>query len=323
MRRWPQWRLGDEHHGLFQADVGHRRPEPRQRRSPAPRPGARRDASRALPGDAAAGRRRRGRGRDLADGTVHRAGHVVLAADAWTNELLALVRSPAASDDHPGAGHLLRAARSRGRSPRIASRSGSGWTTRRFYGFPTYGEAGPEGRRRTSAATRSRRRPGRSIANEVAFARLTDVPRAPPAGAPRAGDLTKTCLYTLTPDRDFVLDRLPGPAERPRRARRRPRVQVRLGASAGSSRSWSRTARPRRPARSSASGSTGPSSSRRTPPRASWYEVSMSTAADTADAPASRPPARGRHRRDRRAGQHAGRTAASCSAASPVSRPGA
>ena len=39
---------------------------------------------------------------------------------------------------------------------------------------------------------------------------------------------TKTCLYTLTPDRDFVLDAVPGPSGRAGRARVGARVQVRV-----------------------------------------------------------------------------------------------
>jgi sarcosine oxidase len=72
----------------------------------AARPGERRDAARPLPGDAAADA---GGGVEVttADGTVHRAATVVVAADAWTNELLGL-RPAAAADDHEGAGHVLR-----------------------------------------------------------------------------------------------------------------------------------------------------------------------------------------------------------------------
>ncbi|MDQ3128094.1 MAG: FAD-dependent oxidoreductase, partial [Chloroflexota bacterium] len=88
-RRWPQWRLGDEHHGLFQADAGIADPNrgnaAHQRlarahgatlleRTPVARLGALADGTVEVM---------------LADGTVHRAAHVVLAADAWTNDLLA------------------------------------------------------------------------------------------------------------------------------------------------------------------------------------------------------------------------------------------
>lgn len=77
-----------------------------------------------------------------------------------------------------------------------------------YYGFPVYGEAGIK------------------VAQDVGGAEVTAVTRtftANPANAQRVADftkrllpggygppiLTKTCLYTLTPDRDFVIDTLP------------------------------------------------------------------------------------------------------------------
>ena len=78
-----------------------------------------------------------------------------------------------------------------------------------FYGFPTYGEAGPKAAEdvggdesRPGDADVRARRGRRSPA-------LTRLPARPPARRARAGIYTKTCLYTLTPDRDFVLDRVP------------------------------------------------------------------------------------------------------------------
>jgi sarcosine oxidase len=77
-----------------------------------------------------------------------------------------------------------------------------------FYGFPTYGEAGPKsaedvGGDEVTPATRTFER------NDVGFARLTEflACHLPEQLGPEI--LTKTCLYTLTPDRDFVVDRLP------------------------------------------------------------------------------------------------------------------
>jgi monomeric sarcosine oxidase len=205
-RRWPQWRLGDEHHGLYQADAGIADPNR---------------------GNAAHQRLARARGatlleqahvvgiRDvrgeievrLADGTIHRAPQVILAADAWTNELLA-------SFDRRLPLTILQA-----QVTYFAPTDPAFFAPDRFpiwiwmddpsfYGFPTYGEAGPKsaedvGGNEVTPATRTFER------DEVAFARLTDflACHLPDQLGPEI--LTKTCLYTLTPDRDFVVDRLP------------------------------------------------------------------------------------------------------------------
>ena len=89
MRRWPQWRLGDEHHGCSRPTRGLADPN---RANAAHQRLARAHGATLLERapvtalrDAGGGDRRW----RAADGTVHRAGHVVLAADAWTNELLA------------------------------------------------------------------------------------------------------------------------------------------------------------------------------------------------------------------------------------------
>ena len=92
-----------------------------------------------------------------------------------------------------------------------------------FYGFPTYGEAGPK------AAQDCRRPAGRPGHADVRARRgrlraRARLPRRAPARRGRAADPdTKTCLYTLTPDRDFVVDRLPDA----------PGVVVGLGAAHG------------------------------------------------------------------------------------------
>ena len=91
-----------------------------------------------------------------------------------------------------------------------------------FYGFPTYGEAGPKaaqdvGGQPVDPDTRTFER------DEAAFERVRDflVEHLPGAVGPPI--LTRTCLYTLTPDRDFVVDRLPDA----------PGVVVGLGAAHG------------------------------------------------------------------------------------------
>ena len=305
-RRWPQWRLGDEHHGLYQADVRPRRPEPRQRRPPAARPGERRDAPRPLPGDAAAATAGGEVEVRTADGTIHRAAHGRHRRRRLDERAAAALRPAAAADDHEGAGDVLRLAGSRRPSPRIASRSGSGWTSPCFYGFPTYGEAGPEGRpgrrwRRDDAGDADvRPRRGRRSTDSRDFL-AGHLP-----GAARPADLHEDVpLHADARIATSSSTALPGRPERPRRPRGGPRATSSRRSSAGSSPSWRSTGRRRRRARSSASGSTGRSSSRRRPRRASWSDATMTENASDRHPQAAPPPPR-RHRRDRRAGQPVG-----------------
>ena len=92
-----------------------------------------------------------------------------------------------------------------------------------FYGFPTYGEAGPKAAQDCGGLPVEPDRPdvrarrGRLRAASSAFM-ASHLPGA--LGPPI---YTKTCLYTLTPDRDFVVDRLP----------EAPGVIVALGAAHG------------------------------------------------------------------------------------------
>jgi len=142
----------------------------------------------------------------------------VIAADAWTNDLLA-------SFDVALPLTIIQAQVTYFASPdprRFAPDRFPVWIWMddpSFYGFPTYGEAGPKsaedvGGDEVTPATRTFAR------NETGFARLTDFlgRHLPEQLGPEI--LTKTCLYTLTPDRDFVVDRIPD----------HPSVLVALGA---------------------------------------------------------------------------------------------
>ena len=91
-----------------------------------------------------------------------------------------------------------------------------------FYGFPTFGEAGPKvaqdvGGREVTADTRT------FDPDPDAFARVETFLAAHIPKALGPVIQTKTCLYDLTPDRDFVIDRLPG----------HPNVAVAIGAGHG------------------------------------------------------------------------------------------
>ncbi|HEY7131941.1 MAG TPA: N-methyl-L-tryptophan oxidase [Candidatus Limnocylindrales bacterium] len=206
-RRWPQWRLGDEHHGLYQADAGiadpNRGNEAHQRLARSHGASLREHAR-------VTGLRELGDRTievELDDGTTHRAPQVILATDAWTNDLLA-------SFDRRLPLTIIQAQVTYFASPdpaRFAPDRFPIWIWMddpSFYGFPTYGEPGPKsaedvGGDEVTPATRTYDR------NEVGFARLTAFleRHLPDQLGPEI--YTKTCLYTLTPDRDFVLDRLP------------------------------------------------------------------------------------------------------------------
>jgi sarcosine oxidase len=209
IRRWPQWRLTDEHHGVFQAESGIADPN---RGNAAHQRLARERGATLLehapvtrlrdPGGAAAGTVEV----ELADGTVHRAPRVVLATDAWTNDLLASF------------GRRLPLTIIQAQVTYFAAPDPAAFGPDRFpiwiwmddpsfYGFPVYGEAGPKaaedvGGAEVTPATRTFER------DEVGFARLTSFLTRHLPGVVGPEIYTKTCLYTLTPDRDFVVDRL-------------------------------------------------------------------------------------------------------------------
>jgi sarcosine oxidase len=206
-RRWPQWRLDDTCHGLFQADAGIADPN---RGNAAHQRLARARGATLLERSPVVGLRPQADGStevELVGGSRHRAPRVILATDAWTNDLLASL-----------ARHLpltiIEAQVTYFAAPDpalFAPERFPIWIWMddpSFYGFPTYGEPGPKsaedvGGEEVTPATRTFER------NEIGYARLTDfVARyLPDQLGPEI--VTKTCLYTLTPDRDFVIDRLP------------------------------------------------------------------------------------------------------------------
>lgn len=205
-RRWPQWRLDPGTRAIFQADAGIV------------------DAER---GNAAHQRLARAAGATLREharviaiqehagelevvteeGIAFTAGAVVLAADAWTNELLAPL------------GHELPLAVTREQVTWFAATDPGAFAPERspvwiwldqpsFYGLPAYRSAGPKvgediGGRPTTAEARTFLTDPDSLGRVEAFL----AKRMPGAIGPALR--TKTCLYTLTPDRDFVIDRVP------------------------------------------------------------------------------------------------------------------
>jgi len=219
MRRWPAWRLSEAMGGLYQPDAGIVAAE---------RAGG---ALRRIASECGAVLRsgtrvtalwdRGGEIEVVVDGGAVRCGAAVVCADAWTNDVLASldVSLPLRTTQEQVV-YLDSPRREMFESNRFPIWI---WMDEpSFYGFPVFGEAGVKvaqdvGGRDVTPGTRS------FDTDISALARVEEfVDRYLPAaaGKPRA---IKTCLYTLTPDRDFVVDRVPG----------HPRVVVGLGAAHG------------------------------------------------------------------------------------------
>jgi sarcosine oxidase len=219
-RRWPQFRVADDVEGLFQ-EAGGIAPAARatavhQRK--ALDHGATLLASTPVESVHAVD----GEVEIVAGGESYRAGRVVIAADAWVNELLAPLGATLPLT-------VLREQVTYFNSPALDQFAPERlpvwiWMDEpSFYGFPVYGERAIKGAQDcgglpTTARTRSFDPDPAELARLVEFmGRLF--------GTDAIGDpmRTKTCLYTLTPDRDFVLDAVPGT----------PEVIVALGAAHG------------------------------------------------------------------------------------------
>ena len=205
-RRWPVWRLPSGTRGIFQERGGIADPE---RGNPAHQQLAR-----------AAGAELREHARvaairdhdgeyviTLEGGETVAAGSVVVAADAWTNELLAPL-----SDELPLSVTREQVTWYEARDPAAFEPERFPiwiWLGQpSFYGFPTYRGPGPKigedvGGRQTTARLRSFD-PDLDCLDRTGTFMARHLP-----GAIGPALKTKTCLYTLTPDRDFVLDRLP------------------------------------------------------------------------------------------------------------------
>jgi sarcosine oxidase len=220
-RRWPQWQLDAATTALFQADGGLADPirGNRAHRDLAVRRGATLRERTPVTRIRAAG----GAEYELVtvDGGAYRSPRIVIAADAWTNDLLA------------NFDRRLPLTVTKEQVTYFACPDPAAYEPDRFpiwiwqdepcfYGFPTYGEAGPKvaqdvGGEVVSPETRTFDR------DEAAFARVEAFMGRHLPGALGPPISTRTCLYTLTPDRDFVVDRLPDA----------PGVAVVLGAAHG------------------------------------------------------------------------------------------
>jgi sarcosine oxidase len=219
VRRWPQWRLTDDHHGLYQADSGLADPI---RGNAAHRRLAREHGATLQDRTPVTGLRAvDGEIEVVAGGEPIRAGRVVLAADAWTNDLLA------------GLGRRLPLTITKEQVTYFACPDPAAFGPDRFpiwiwmddpcfYGFPTYGEAGPKAAQDVGGTVTTPVERTFDV-DAAAFHRVVGFLERHLPGAVGPPIYTKTCLYTMTPDRDFIVDRLPD----------EPNVLVALGAAHG------------------------------------------------------------------------------------------
>jgi len=205
-RRWPQWRLDPGTRALFQANGGIADPE---RGNTAHQRLARAAGATLLERTRVSAVLDHGGELEVvtADGRSFSAGAVVLAADAWTNELLAPL------------GHAVPLRVTREQVTWFSPADPDAFGPERFpawiwldlpsfYGVPTWRGPGPKvgediGGRPTTAD-------GRDFETDPEY--LARVERFLAQRLPGIGTAarTKTCLYAVTPDRDFVIDRVPG-----------------------------------------------------------------------------------------------------------------
>jgi sarcosine oxidase len=205
-RRWPQFRVGDDVRGLYQADGGIAAAAKcnaahqwlARQRGAALLDNTPVTAIRPLAGEVEV----------VAGGTVYRCHKLVIAADAWTNGLLAHLglRLPLAVTQEQVTYFA---------TPRLAEYAPERfpvwiWLDEpSFYGFPAYGEDGVKvgqdvGGKEVTATTRGFDPDPAALGRVQAF-----LERHMP-GALGPIIYTKTCLYTMPPDRDFIVDTLPG-----------------------------------------------------------------------------------------------------------------
>jgi sarcosine oxidase len=219
MRRWPHFRLDDDIHGLYQSESGI---VPAARCNAAHIRMARAHGATLREHTPVTALRAAGGEIEVVAGeTAYRCRKLIVAADAWTNQALA----------HIGARLPLTITQEQVTyfaTPQLADYAPERFPIwiwmddPSFYGFPIYGEAGVKvgqdvGGQEVTPDTRT------FEPDMAALARVEQFLRRYIPGALGPIIYTKTCLYTLTPDRDFVIDALPG----------QPNILAALGAAHG------------------------------------------------------------------------------------------
>lgn len=219
MRRWPQFSLTPDVRGLFQAQSGI---APAARGTATHQQLARAHGAVLL--DQTPVRSIRDAGGEVevyTDGGSFRCGRLIITADAWTNDILRHldVQLPLTITQEQVTYFA---------SPRYGDYAPDRfpvwiWMDEPcFYGFPIYGEpavkvAQDVGGREVTAQTRTFEPDPAILERTEQFLRRY----LPSALGPV--HYSKTCLYTMTPDRDFVIDTVPG----------HPHIAVGLGAAHG------------------------------------------------------------------------------------------
>lgn len=205
MHRWPQWHLDGDERVLYQPDAG----LVDARKANATHLAlARAHGATVLANTPVHAIRTTGSGVDVVtDDVIFHAGKVIVAADAWTNQVLADV----------GVSWPLTITQEQvtfWASPHLRQFAPEHfpiwiWHGEDYYGFPVYGEVATKagidvGGEVVTTETRSFEK------NPLADARLTAFmeQRLPDALGPEL--YTKTCLYTMPPDRNFTIDFVPG-----------------------------------------------------------------------------------------------------------------
>jgi sarcosine oxidase len=206
MRRWPQWRLSEDIHGLFQAQAG---------------------IAMAAKANAAHQRLAREHGATLLErtrvtavGSRHGEVQVYSGGRTYTGRQLIVAAGPWSAHVLDCLGVHIPLEVTQEQVTYFASPDPTAFAPERFpiwiwmddpsyYGFPVFGENGPKAAR--DAGGRPVTADARTFEADPDALRLLRQFLAhylPHALGPEI--YTKTCLYTLTPDRDFVIDRVPG-----------------------------------------------------------------------------------------------------------------
>jgi sarcosine oxidase len=207
MRRYPQWRIADDVRVMVQQDTGI---AAAARANAAHRRVATELGATILGGQQVTSVREAGGEYEIATaaGDTWHAERVIVTSDAWTNEVLANFDAHInldvtqeqvayyASQDLPSV-----------QPERFPTWIWMGQPS--FYGLPAFGEAGPKtgwdaGGELVTGDTRT------FEPDPDYTATLDEFMREHLPGAFGPHILVRTCLYTMTPDRDFVIDHIPG-----------------------------------------------------------------------------------------------------------------
>lgn len=206
MRRWPQWHLSDDVTALFQEQSGlvmASRANARHRRL------AIEEGAKLIDGsEVTAIRESAGEVEIEVEGRVVRAGSLLVAAGAWSNRILGQLGVSFPLDVTQEQVVYLESTDPLSFHP---SRFPIWiWMDEpSFYGFPIFGEPSVKvAWDRCEIVTDPERRSfePRADVNDAVTGFVAEHLPAADGGI----SLAKTCLYTLTPDRDFVVDRVPG-----------------------------------------------------------------------------------------------------------------